>query len=127
MKIPKPGSVIRILVKNPLARGMIPPGPDYQEYRGRVLEPYRWLTAREFCLSGDQAWPIRVINMDLVESMDLESGSTADVDTGPRVWQVQGSKGSVYTVTQTESKLSCTCPGFQFRRNCRHITEIKAA
>jgi len=38
-----------------------------------------------------------------------------------RVWEVQGSKGDVYKVTEVNGNLSCTCSGFQFRGNCRHV------
>jgi len=40
-------------------------------------------------------------------------------------WGVKGSKGNEYTVTVSEDQWSCTCPGFGFRRKCRHIKEIK--
>jgi len=36
-------------------------------------------------------------------------------------WVVQGSKGTNYVVSDVEGKLSCTCPGFKFRRKCKHI------
>jgi len=35
---------------------------------------------------------------------------------------VQGSKGSTYYV-DPDAK-SCTCPGFNFRGSCKHITEL---
>ena len=38
-----------------------------------------------------------------------------------RVWQVQGSKGDVYQVTEVNGNLSCTCSGFRFRGDCRHV------
>jgi len=44
---------------------------------------------------------------------------------GEKTWSVKGSKGNVYTVKLSEGTFSCTCPGFGFRRKCRHITEIK--
>ena len=44
---------------------------------------------------------------------------------GEKVWQVEGSKGNIYTVRLSNGSYSCTCPGFGFRRKCRHITEIK--
>lgn len=36
--------------------------------------------------------------------------------------EVKGSKGSSYFV-DAENK-SCTCPGFTFRGNCKHVAEI---
>ena len=44
---------------------------------------------------------------------------------GEKSWSVQGSKGNTYTVKLSEGVYSCTCPGYGFRRKCRHITEIK--
>ena len=38
-----------------------------------------------------------------------------------RVWEVQGSKGDVYRVTEANGYLSCTCSGFRFRGDCKHI------
>ena len=44
---------------------------------------------------------------------------------GENSWSVKGSKGNIYTVKLSQGTYSCTCPGFGFRRKCRHITEIK--
>lgn len=35
--------------------------------------------------------------------------------------QVEGSKGVDYTVILEDEKATCTCPGFQYRGDCRHI------
>ena len=40
-------------------------------------------------------------------------------------YDVIGSKGNTYTVTNDRGNWTCTCAGFGFRRKCRHITEIK--
>ena len=40
-------------------------------------------------------------------------------------YDVIGSKGNTYTVTNDRGSWTCTCAGFGFRRKCRHITEIK--
>ncbi len=44
---------------------------------------------------------------------------------GENSWSVKGSKGNVYTVKLSQGVYSCSCPGYGFRRKCRHITEIK--
>ena len=44
---------------------------------------------------------------------------------GENSWSVKGSKGNIYTVKLSEGVYSCSCPGYGFRRKCRHITEIK--
>ena len=39
----------------------------------------------------------------------------------PKTQKVQGSKGNWYIITtHTTGKKSCTCPGFQYRRFCKH-------
>lgn len=47
--------------------------------------------------------------------------------SGENSWRVKGSKGNIYTVKLSDGAYSCSCPGFGFRRKCRHITEIKDA
>lgn len=42
-------------------------------------------------------------------------------------WEVAGSKGAVYTVSLHNGQWSCSCPGYSFRRRCRHVEEQKAA
>jgi hypothetical protein len=92
-------------------------------FTGRVLKPYRWLSDRQFTLSGDTEMPVRVIDGRYVTSLVVHSGSSLSVDTGVRVRQVAGSRGAVYTVTHDNRGIRCTCPGFQFRKSCRHLSE----
>ena len=40
-----------------------------------------------------------------------------------RVWEVKGSKGDVYRVTEHSGNLSCTCSGFRFRGDCKHVKD----
>jgi hypothetical protein len=42
-----------------------------------------------------------------------------------RVWEVQGSKGDIYRVTEVNGNLSCTCSGFKFRGDCKHVKSIQ--
>ena len=38
-----------------------------------------------------------------------------------RVFEVKGSKGDVYKVTELNGNLSCSCSGFRFRGDCKHV------
>ena len=44
--------------------------------------------------------------------------------TEGRIWTVKGSKGDVYNVTEANGYLSCTCSGFRFRGDCKHVKSI---
>ena len=122
--VPNTNAEVRVTVRNPFAQNQIPPGAETTVYEGRVLAPHRWLTDREFCLTGDPRWPVRVINMGLVERLDFLQGSGRSVSTDIQTWSVKGSKGNEYTVTRNSARWTCTCAGFQFRHACRHITEL---
>ena len=41
-----------------------------------------------------------------------------------RVWEVKGSKGDIYKVTEVRGEYSCTCSGFRFRGDCKHIKNV---
>lgn len=127
MRVPTVGSVIKVRTTYSQGPRMVPPQPGFHIHEGTVLAPYKWLTDRQFCITGDESWPIRVINMDYVEDLELISGNLKTIDLGIKTWTVAGSKGSKYTVTRTPKKWECTCPGFQFRKQCKHISELAAA
>ena len=123
--VPNPGSFVEIEVNDPLARGHIPPGPDIRRLKGEVLPSYRWLTDREFCLTGDERWPVRVINLNMVRSIKIVSGSSRQVATQNQTFRIKGSRGDVYMVTRSPAGWHCQCRGFEFRGRCRHITEAQ--
>ena len=42
-----------------------------------------------------------------------------------RYWIVKGSRGDEYRVSENRGEWTCTCSGFKFRGQCRHITELQ--
>ena len=66
----------------------------------------------------------RVTNIEYADGREAAQHSIA-VDT--QSWTIDGSRGSKYTVVRDRSTWTCTCPGFQFRKSCRHIQEIQNA
>jgi hypothetical protein len=42
-----------------------------------------------------------------------------------RSWTVKGSRGDEYRVVENRGEWTCTCSGFRFRGQCRHIAELQ--
>ena len=73
---------------------------------------------------------IREIPLSRITNLEFADGRIAvqqAVKQDTETWLVDGSRGSKYTVVRTQNKWTCTCPGFQFRRSCRHIQELQNA
>lgn len=43
-----------------------------------------------------------------------------------QTWQFTGSKGDTYVVQKTDNMLQCSCPGYTFRGDCKHVKEVSA-
>ena len=93
-------------------------------YTGKVLPNPRWVGPDCICLStGQTQFPFRVIDLDRIIGSGI-SNTTKRSDTETHI--VAGTKpGSSYTVTRNGSHWSCTCVGFGFRKDCKHIRECK--
>jgi hypothetical protein len=73
---------------------------------------------------------IREISLDRITNITYADGTVPTkeaVKDEVRTWVVEGSRGSRYTVVRTKNLWTCSCPGYQFRKSCRHITELKNA
>ena len=71
---------------------------------------------------------IREISLDRITNIKYADGSVADkkaVKEDVRTWIVEGSRGSKYTVVRSKNIWTCTCPGFQYRKSCRHVQDLK--
>lgn len=55
-----------------------------------------------------------------VSTQQFKVAVKAEVPEG-RVIEVKGSKGDVYQVTEVNGNYSCTCSGFRFRGDCKHV------
>lgn len=121
------GNTVTIKVKNILwpKRHLYAPGVvqnEYNVYTGTVMRE-KWFDSDEIGLTtGNPEFPFRRINRERIVEVN---GATVTY-TKPVVEQkvtitVQGSKGNTYVVTKEGSKKSCTCPGFSFRRTCKHL------
>ena len=93
-------------------------------YTGKVLPNPRWVGPDCLCLStGQTQFPFRVIDLDRIIGSGI-SNTTKRSDTETHI--VAGTKpGSSYTVTRNGSHWNCTCVGFGFRKDCKHIREYK--
>jgi hypothetical protein len=40
-------------------------------------------------------------------------------------WEFTGSKGDIYVVQKIDNMLKCTCPGFTFRGDCKHVKSVE--
>jgi len=75
-----------------------------------MKKPYRFHTRGRKFQEVNNVWNFRV-----------------DEATAPpmgRSWQVSGSKGNVYTVSEELGNWTCTCTGFKFHGECKHIKQV---
>ena len=97
---------------------------QFNEYSGKILPNPKWVAQDAITLStGISEFPFRIIERERIIGL----GEAAPV-AAPRseTFIVQGSKpGSTYTVTRDGSHWSCTCVGFGFRKDCKHVRECK--
>lgn len=76
--------------------------------------------------------PVRVreIPVERITDIKYRDGRVApknEIVGDTKTWTIQGSRGNSYVVVRTIHRWSCTCPGFQFRKTCRHIKELQDA
>lgn len=121
----KAGDVVTIKVRNPVwpmrkAYASYVHIPEFNTYTGTVILKHKAIKDGQIGLTtGEVLFDMRVIDIDRI--VGTEAGDVPSVArTLSRVWEVTGSKGDVYTVTESHGVRSCTCPGFAHRGNCKH-------
>ena len=98
--------------------------PEFFDYEGEEIQ-VKWVKPHELALTtGMPDFPFRVIQRKNIISIDdREVTAPAEIKEITRV--VQGSRGDQYVVTNQGGRWSCTCPGFTFRRSCKHTTLVQ--
>ena len=98
------------------------------EITGEILNTIKWLQPDEIAVTNPKhpnGFSI-IHKKNILWIKDL-SGKTATVkvsDPEYRQWTVRGSKGNEYLVIRQKGQYNCTCPGFTYRKSCRHIQEV---
>jgi hypothetical protein len=120
------GNTVTIKVKNIMwpYRDRYAPGvvtSEYNFYTGTIMRE-RWFENDEIGIStGDRQFPFRRIKRDCIVEVNRKSVDySKPVDADKVTIIVKGSKGTTYIVTKENNRTTCTCPGFQFRRSCKH-------
>lgn len=127
------GSTVTIKVRNPVwprrsAYASYMHIPEFNEYTGTVVRNHKAIGAGQVGITAHDPnnpdFNLRIIDIDRIVGFE-DSAEAVQAKSEYRTWTVKGSKGSEYVVTQDRGQYSCTCPGFGFRRACKHVDEIK--
>ena len=60
-----------------------------------------------------------------VVKIEVLMGGVHNVATDTKAWKVKSSNGKkFYLVQRVNGKFSCTCTGFEFRKDCKHIAAV---
>jgi hypothetical protein len=96
------------------------PNHDYLLDGDKIVAYRPWGTAEIRVLSGKIKIDRRGRRFEKLtpDPFEIPSAITAD----PTVVEVQGSKGQIYRVDTAAG--TCTCPGFTFRGQCKHLEQI---
>jgi len=94
-------------------------------YEGEQLPIPKWASTGSIALAtGNPSWPFRLIDVSIIVSIDDQPQLEPKQTSSARTVTVEGSKGQSYVVTIAPSGKSCTCSGFSFRRNCKHLNMV---
>ncbi len=96
--------------------------PEFFEYEGEEVK-VKHATVDELALStGNPEWPVRIIQRKQIVKIDGKTVKKSVAEVVTKV--IKGSKGNEYVVTGSNGKWNCTCPGFQFRKSCKHTAAV---
>jgi len=77
--------------------------------------------------TGAQDHPVSEFNAKSMHVVKIEYiiGGAQLVETEKKAWKVKSGDGKkVYLVQRVNGKFSCTCKGFEFRKDCKHVGAV---
>ena len=132
MQIPSIGSIVTVTTRWPSnVAGRV---FDENTHTGKVVPiPKYWSNeiGNTFAVeTGRDYHPISLIYVDKVIDLKILEGKALNSTQFSKLLTIEctvaGSKGSVYNVVSKGGSWSCTCTGFQFRNQCKHIAQVKS-
>ena len=100
------------------ARGVV---REFHEYNGVRVDPPKWAEPGAVCIVDHKG--LHIIPAEWIAECS-ETYDPAPVASNRIVRVITGSKGSTYTVTVDGAQRTCTCPGYGFRKDCKHIRQV---
>lgn len=96
--------------------------PEFNTYTGTVVRE-KWYAPNQIGLTtGERQFKVRVLDTANIVGMEDQIVELSKVKT----WTVEGSKGNSYVVTLDNGRYECNCPGYGFRRQCKHVNQMMA-
>jgi hypothetical protein len=127
--VPKIGSRVRVTTMYPNTYAYRGEDNNYVTYtrEGIVVksifrDPFMFAVE-----TGAPDHPVSEYNAKSLHVVKIEvlKGSSAQVATDGKAWKVKSSDGKkFYIVERLNGKFSCTCTGFEFRKDCKHIGAV---
>jgi hypothetical protein len=113
-------------VKLKVRSGISPMFPSYgiHTFEGTVIPPLPWMSKNHVRIStGNKRFPYSIINLKDVVGRRVTTGKLDTTEPYTYKSLTSDSSGKVYDLTRDNStgRITCTCPGFGFRKSCKHV------
>ncbi len=129
VNVPKIGARVRVTTVYPNTYAYRGKDDNYVTYtrEGEVVQsifrdPFMFAVK-----TGDPDHPVSEYNAKSLHVVKIEYviGGSKQVATDKKAWKVKSGDGkSFYIVERLNGKFSCTCKGFEFRKDCKHIGAV---